>query len=63
MDPYIQLLIALHRLESTAPELNSFHPRDYLEWESEVERCIGGVHHSNSRLGAIIEKKLIRYVG
>ena len=63
MDPYLQLLIALHRLESTAPELNSFHPRDYLEWESEVERCIGGVHHSNSRLGAIIEKKLIGYVG
>ena len=38
-------------------------PIDYVDWEEHVELYIGDFPHTSFRLGAIIEEKLVGYLG
>ena len=48
-------------LEYELPEFDSKSLSDYLEWEFEVDRCIGDFPHSSCRLDAIVARKLAGY--
>ena len=54
--------LALDEIECELPEFDSNSPGEYLDWEYEVDRCIGDFPHSSCRLGAIIAKKLVGYI-
>ena len=53
----------LSRIEWKIGKLDSCSPMDYVDWEEHVERCIGDFPHTSFQLGAIIEKKLVGYLG
>ena len=60
---YLVVQAALRKIEENVPEFDSTSLRDYREWESTVEQCIYEFPHSSRQVGAIIEKKLIGYIG
>ena len=60
---YLVVLAALRKIKENIPEFDSTSLRDYREWESTVEQCIYEFPHSSRQVGAIIEKKLIGYIG
>ena len=55
--------LALDEIEHALHEFDSNSPEDYLDWEFNVERCIGNFPPYSYRLGAIISKMLIGFTG
>ena len=51
----------LHEIDCELPEFGSKSPSDYLDWEFEVNRCIGDFPHSSHRLSTVIARKLVGY--
>ena len=55
--------LALDEIEHAIHQFDSNSLGDYLDWEFDVERCIGNFSPYSCRLRAIISKKLIGFTG
>ena len=53
--------LALDEIEHAIHEFDSNSPEDYLDWEFDVDRCIGNFPPYSCRLGAVIVEKLVGF--
>ena len=53
--------LALDEIEHAIHGFDSNSPEDYLDWEFDVDRCIGNFPPYSCRLGAVIVEKLVGF--
>ena len=51
--------LVLDEIDSKLSEFDSNSPRDYLDWEFDVDQCISNFPPFSCRLGVIIAQKLV----